>query len=207
MSKSYGTMNRWAPLLTVIALFGCAAEPPGGEPAPAPEVEQEAQTLETPFTAEQIRDEWTPGLTIVFRFVFPDRQEFQRWTVVEADDDRAVIQYLPLDDQGQPIGPAEHAPSRWAELRDHARFPAADARRERGSRETPLGAFEGWLYEVRDPETQTLSRYFFADELPGAPVWMETLSGETVKLTLSQIARQRLPAPPAADPETAPGSA
>ena len=206
MIDSYSVVRRWALLAAMVSVVGCAAEPPGEEAPPAPTKEAAAETLEPPFTAEQIRDEWTPGLTIVFSFVFPDRGEFQRWTVVEADDERAVIQYLPLDDRGQPIGPPEHSPSRWTELRDHALFPAADATRERVSRETVLGTFEGWLYEVRDPEKQTLSRFFFADELPGAPIWMETRSGENAMLTLNQVARQRLPAPPAAGPETAPGS-
>ena len=198
-----GVWKLAAPLL-VITIVGCGAGPAGEQAAPAPAAETE--TLEPPFTAEQIRDEWTPGLTIVFHFLFPDRQEWHRWTVVEADADGAVIQYLPLDDQGQPAGPPEQSPSRWTELRDHALFPAADARRERVSRETPLGTFEGWLYTVHDPQAETMSRYFFADELPGAPVWMETLSGESVILTLYQVARQHLPAPSAAGPETAPGS-
>ena len=193
------TSTRWwlAPMVVVVAL-GCA-----GEPAP-PEPATETRTLEPPFTAEQIRDEWQPGLTIVFHFLFPDRQEWQRWTVVEADAETAVIQYLPLDAQGQPAGPPEHAPSRWVELRDHALFPAADARRERVSRETALGTFEGWLYTVDDSGAETTSSFFFADELPGAPLWMETRSGERPMLTLNQIARQRLPEPPAAGPETTP---
>ena len=190
----------WPALGVLVAVLGCGGEQAGEPVPPAPA----AETLEPPFTAEQIRDEWQPGLTIVFHFLFPDRQEWQRWTVVEADAETAVIQYLRLDGQGQPAGPPEHAPSRWVELRDHALFPAADARRERVSRETALGTFEGWLYTVNDPRAETTSSFFFADELPGAPLWMETRSGEQATLTLNQIARQRLPAPQPAGPETAP---
>jgi hypothetical protein len=40
--------------------------------------------------------------------------------------------------------------------------------------------------------------------LPGAPVWMQTRSGEEVILTVNQVARQHLAGPPAVDPETAP---
>ncbi len=203
MTKSYSVVRRWAVLAAVVAAIGCAAERAVEEAPPVPVAETD--NLAPPFTAEQIRAEWTPGLTIVFSFVFPDRQEWQRWTVVEADDERALIQYLPLDDQGQPTGPPDHSPSRWTELRDHALFPAAGAQRERVSRETILGPLEGWLYEVQDSEAGTMSRFFFADELPGAPIWMETRSGEDVLLTLNQVARQRLPVPPAAGPETAPG--
>ena len=206
MSGSHDVVRKLSVLLLAIAVAGCGAGPAGeqGAPAAGTETETETENLQPPFTAEQIRDEWTPGLTIVFHFLFPDREERHRWTVVEADAEAVLIQYLPLDEQGQPAGPPEHAPSRWTELRDHALFPAVDARRERVSRETALGTFDGWLYTVHDPRAETMSRYFFADELPGAPLWMETRSGEQLLLSLSQIARQRLPGPPEADPETAP---
>lgn len=194
------SVRRWAALAALLPIIACAPEPAAEEPPPAA-----AETLPAPFTAEQIRGEWTPGLTIVFHFNFPDRQEWQRWTVVEADADTAVIEYLPLDARGQPVATPQRAPSRWTELRDHALFPAAEARRERVDRETVLGRFEGWLYTVRDPRAETMSRYFFADELPGAPLWMETRQAQEVLLTLNQIARQRLAGPPAGDPGTAPG--
>ena len=98
----------------------------------------------------------------------------------------------------------QRAPSAWTDLRNHALFAAAEARRERTSRETAFGLLEGWLYEVHDPQAETMTRFFFADDLPGAPVWMETTSGESVMLTVNQIARQNLAGPPADDPETAP---
>lgn len=189
-------------LTALIALVGCAGEPVAEEP-PAPAATA-AETLEVPFTAEQIRDEWRPGLTLVLHFAYPDRQEWQRWTVLTADEEGAEIAYLPLDDQGQPLGSAERAPSRWTELRDHALFPAAESRRERARRETVLGELEGWLYRVHDPERETVTEFFFADELPGAPVWMQTRSGERVLLTVNQIARQQLAAPPPGGPETVP---
>ncbi|MFQ5350875.1 MAG: hypothetical protein ACE5EG_10570, partial [Thermoanaerobaculia bacterium] len=157
------------------------------------------------YTAEQIREEWRPGLTLVLHFSFPDRQEWQRWTVVGSDAEGAQIEYQALDGQGQPIAPPQRAPSRWTDLRDHALFPAVESRRERASRETVLGELEGWLYKVHDPQAETMSEFFFADELPGAPVWMETRRGEQVVLTVNQIARQRLSGPPAGGPETVPG--
>jgi hypothetical protein len=192
----------WTILLALLALAACGTEP--ASEAPGPDPAAVAETLAVPFTAEQIRDEWTPGLTIVFHFNFPDRQQWQRWTVVAADADGAMIEYQDLDAQGQPVAPPQRAPSRWDELRDHALFPAAEARRERVSHETVLGQLEGWLYEVDDPQTETVKKLFFADELPGAPVWMETRRGEEIQLTLNQIARQHLAGPPAGDPRTAP---
>ena len=195
--------RRWVALLALLPIIGCAAEPTSEEP-PAPTAVA-TESLEVPFTVERIRGEWTPGLTLVLHFNFPDRQEWQRWTVVAADANGAEIAYQPLDAQGQPVAPPQRAPSSWTDLRDHALFPAAESRRERASRETTMGELEGWLYTVHDPQAETMTEFFFADELPGAPVWMETRRGEEVILTVNQIARQRLPVPPAGGPETAPG--
>jgi hypothetical protein len=202
MTSRNRTNRRWVALVALIPLLGCAAEPASEEPsAPVP---VEAESLAVPFTAEQIRDEWTPGFTLVLSFNFPDRQEWQRWTVVGADTERAEIEYQQLDDQGQPVAPPQRAPSSWTDLRNHALFAAAESRRERVSRQTVLGELEGWLYTVHDPQAETMTEFFFADELPGAPVWMQTRSGEEVILTVNQVARQHLAGPPAVDPETAP---
>ena len=193
-------------LTALLPALACGTRPAEEAPAaaPAPAEARQADYLEVPFTAEQIRDAWVPGLTLVLHFNHPDRQEWQRWTVVAADEEKAEIEYLPLDSQGQPAAPPQRAPSAWTDLRDHALFAAADAKRERTQRETAFGQLDGWLYEVRDPQAESMTRFFFADDLPGAPVWMETTSGETVMLTVHQIARQHLAGPPAGDPETAP---
>lgn len=202
MTWRHSGSGRWIVLLALMPIVACGAQP-AGETLPA-DATAATESLELPFTAEQIRDEWTPGLTLVLHFNFPDRQEWQRWTVIDADADGAQIEYQALDAQGQPAAPPERAPSRWGELRDHALFPAAQARRERVSRETVLGRLEGWVYKVHDPQAETMTEFFFADDLPGAPVWMETRRNQEVTLTINQIARQHLAAPPAGGPETVP---
>ena len=53
--------------------------------------------------------------------------------------------------------------------------------------------------------TDQKTEYFFADELPGAPVWFESRQGERVLLRVNQIARRHLAGPPADDPGTVPG--
>ena len=190
----------WA-ALGLLAVLGCGGATGGDDPSPAAPA---SEFLEVPYTADQIRDEWRPGFTLVLHFNFPDRQQWQRWTVVDADPEGAEIQYQELDDQGQPVAPPQRSRSSWAELRDHARFPTADARRERVTRATALGELDGWLYQVHEPKQETMTDFFFADELPGAPVWFESSSGGQVILTVHQIARQHLAAPPVAGPETAP---
>lgn len=198
------TIGRLSALaLALAAVLGCAAEPPGHEQAASPPPAA-GDYLPVPFTSEQIREEWRPGLTLVLHFNYPDRQEWQRWTVVAADDDKAEIEYLPLDAQGKPAGPPQRAPSTFTDLRDHALFPAAESSRGRATRETAFGELEGWLYTVHDPQAETTTEYFFADALPGAPVWFESTSAGRVSLTVNQIARQDLAELPAGDPETAP---
>lgn len=57
--------------------------------------------------------------------------------------------------------------------------------------ETPLGELEGWLYTVSDPTTGTVTEFFFADGLPGAPVFVHVLKdGEIVEI-FEQIERVR----------------
>ncbi len=111
---------------------------------------------------------------------------------------------MAVDPQGQPVAEPQRARSSWDELRDHALFPAADAERSRVTRDTHLGTLEGWLYLVRDPAAETVTRFFFSDRHPGAPIWMESRRGEQVLLEVTQIGRRRPGELAEGDPETAP---
>ena len=42
----------------------------------------DAATLEPPFTAEQIRDEWVEGFSVTMRRRTPDQTRIERWVVV-----------------------------------------------------------------------------------------------------------------------------
>lgn len=181
-----------AALLVLVTACGSPApdEPAAAPPAAAP---ASGETLPTPFTAGEIREVWQPGLELVLRFRSPGREEWQRWTVATADADGCEIDYQLLAADGQPLGEPDRKRSSWAELRDHALFPVESARRERYQRETPLGALEGWLYTVGEPEAGTETRMLFADRLPGAPVWMATTAGGEVVLEVVQM--ERRPAP------------
>ena len=119
----------------------------------------------------------------------PDVESLERWTVVEADTDGVVIESVALDAEGNPDGEPSRQPATWTQLRDHASFPAEHAQRSTVTRETELGVLEGWLYEVRDPGSGSVTEFFFASSMPGAPVEMRTtLNGEVVQL-LEQIER------------------
>jgi len=170
-----------------------AEEAGGAMPAPA-----QMEMVPEPFSAEQIRDEWVEGLEVVMRRRTPSDEAYERWRVVAADADGAEIEIVPVDADGEPVGDPQTRRSAWTELRDHARYPAAVAERERATRSTPLGELEGWMYTLRDSKAGTTSELFFADTLPGAPVEMTVRSGEDVLFELEQIKHERPAATPGA---------
>jgi hypothetical protein len=188
-------MRRSAPLILVAIslVFGCGGGDSPVEVAHAPaDLDPDDPTiLKRPFTAEEIRAEWVPGLRILMRRGSPEGSRVERWTVVAADDQGAEIEYATIAEDGSVEGEPTVSRSGWTELRDHAAFPASHSTREWVSRSTALGDFEGWLYQVTDPNTASVSEYFFVPSLPGAPVQMRILEGEETVVELEQTARLR----------------
>jgi len=201
------TLRSFLPALLACLLFGCGAPAPddggAGEPPepsapppadagpPAQAETEDSGFLPTPFTAEQIRDEWIPGLTLVMKTDTAEGGALERWTVVAADAEGAEIEFLQIDAAGHPAGEARVTRSGWVELRDHASFPADWATREAATRDTALGKLDGWLYRVPDEAAGTVTEFFFATSLPGAPVHMAVLKDGQPVMTLAQIERQR----------------
>lgn len=135
----------------------------------------------TPFSAEQIRkslpkNSWiklrneTPGsptTEITFRFT--------RGTKSNAGIETSVT----AEKGGMQGGPQASKPS-WKELQSHASFPETAARIECGRIRTFKGDLDCWLYEIR--EGGTVTKYWFAKELPGPPVLLEeTKDGRLVR--------------------------
>jgi len=182
-------------------VFGCGNTDPqdnetrgAGEPAPvvAAETDPDDPTLiKRPFTAEQIRAEWVPGLRLLMRRSYPEETRIERWTVVAADDAGAKIEYATIAEDGSIEGEPTIAHSTWIELRDHAGFPAADSTREWVTRSTQLGEFEGWLYRVANDGSATTQEFFFVPEMPGAPVQLQVFEGDAMVFELEQTARLR----------------
>lgn len=191
-------MNRL--LLTVLIasllhLAACEGPPPAPPESPPPPAAATADYLPTPYTAEQIREEWIPGFTLEMERATPEQETRERWTVIEADETEVTIAFEQLDEQRQPRGDPRVETASWVELRDHARFPAASgARREKVTRTTALGSFEGWLYTVPDGEHATVSEFFFGSETPGAPLLLvihATGDDGAPSMRLEQVARTR----------------
>ena len=175
----------------------CAAPDPGhhaesGEPARTTDASldpDDPSILRRPFTAEQIREAWAPGLVIDVHRYGPEGDAHERWTVVSADAEGADIEYAALDGSGEPTGKADVQRALWVELRDHATFPAASSTVEDTTLDTSLGTLEGWLYTTRDEEAGTVTELFFARDLPGAPVEVTMKRGEEVVMEMAQISR------------------
>ena len=98
--------------------------------------------------------------------------------LTEWSEDGMTFTDQPLGEGGAPQGEVTRGKATWSELRDHALFPAATARRERAERDTALGKLAGWLYTVPCGEG-CASEFFFADATPGSPVdYSQTRDGQ-----------------------------
>lgn len=185
-----------------VALWGCDSAPapevadtpasPPAEVAAAPEI------LPHPFTAEQIRDEWQQGFSLVLQTETPAGQTRERWTVLTADEEGAEIEFVPIDAEGNTAGDPRTSRSSWEQLRDHAAFPADVSSREEIVLDTALGQLEGWIYRTRSEEAGTESEFFFASSLPGAPVQMRVMKEGQTMLEMAQLERRK----PDPDPTT-----
>lgn len=186
-----------ATVLVMGAIFALACGV-GSEPEAAVETEGAPKEvdplpvlLDRPFTAEQIRDEWIVGFKLRVRRWTPTAEIFETWTVVGADPDGVEIESKAMGEDGEALGESTIQRSTWVELRDHASFPADRGTRESLRRETPLGELQGWLYTVGDPGGEVMTEFFFADALPGAPVFVHVFkSGEVVEI-FEQVERLR----------------
>ena len=185
---------RWLFALAPIALFWACGSPPEEEVSETPSTEESPATpeiLPQPFTAEEIRDEWIEGFQLHMSRRSNDSEERERWTVVGWDEEGAEIEYVSLDEEGQATGEPRVERTTWVDLRDHASFPAANATQETATRDTALGTLEGWVYTVTDPNQGTVTEFFFAQELPGAPVEFRMLADEEVVMEMLQVERFR----------------
>lgn len=184
--------------IALLVLAGCGpapgpeavAEPP---PVATPEAVEppldadDPTILRRPFTAEEIRDEWVEGFTLKISQRTAGAEQLQRWRVVAADAEGVDIEYATLDPMGNVVDQPAVNRATWIELRDHASFKADRATRE----DTTSGELEGWLYRVRDDDAGTVTEYFFARPLPGAPVWMRVTKDGQPVMEMRQLERHR----------------
>ena len=188
-------MRRTSPRLVVALLLlvaglvapGCA----GPEPAPA-EAPDDSQFAKRPFTAEQIRDNMPVGSWTLYSIVQAGQPAVQRLTTVSSADADSVVMTVELKDPaGQLLGAPQEDAARWDELMRHASFPVTDTTIRDVDLETPAGRFACWRYEVIGEEegVPVRSLFYFAKELPGAPVRYEMFRGEQSVYSMTLVDR------------------
>lgn len=174
----------------LVALLGagctCTPEPPA---VTTPD------TLPTPFSAEQIREAFRPGLSLVMESSTAAGPVRERWDVLSSDAHGMTLRTtLPADGETPEVAERRHA---WTVLRDHAAFPAATATRSRATLRSPLARapLEGWRYDIPG-EGDVRTVFLFADAFPGPPLRVETFRDGEVLATMAQVARTGTEAEP-----------
>jgi len=178
------------PRFVTAALFGallslsthCASPPLDPE---------DPNLLARPFTPQQIASALTVGTVMDIEEGTPMGKQTVRWKVTEADDAECVITFTVLDGRGQPTAARHQQRFGWAELRNHASYPAASSTVQDDRRLTPLGVLEGRLYTITDAEKGLVTRAFFAPAYPGPPLWMEVKNGAATVATMQVLAKRQ----------------
>lgn len=134
----------------------------------------------TPFSAAQIRDGFVPGRIVRSLVVMGSEEPTVRVRRhVRAEPDVGVYEFWTEGPDGEVMGEKEEGPSSWLELQGHASMPIDATTVEPVTIDVPMGQFEGLLYTRVDGET--VDRFWFASDRPGAPVRMEeTVGGKLV---------------------------
>ena len=145
----------------------------------------EVDRAPTPFTAEEIRAGCPEGRTTRLR-VDVGEQAFVRISrYVECDEAGAVIERTRVALDGSPLGQPEAERETWGELQAHASFPADRTTIEDERIETAIGVLDCLRYTVRDGTTEQV--FWFAKDLPGAPIRFLTRTDGQVVMTVSVV--------------------
>ncbi len=143
---------------------------PEATPAPAESPSEAEATAPTPYTADQIRDASKAGREWQYRVVKGDETVWSIMTMTAVDAEGATIRSIVRGAEGQEVGEPKESRATWEELRLHASFPASATTIADDTANAPGGPYDCKRYAVeRDGGTAT---FWFANDLPGAPVKM-----------------------------------
>ncbi len=176
-------------LVSMVALLSaCAANPPPADPAskPAADAPKAApvaaapapEMAPAPFTSVQIRDASPTGRRVVFKVEESDKPAVRRVIeFVKSDAAGTDTHSSTIDSSGKVLDSSDNH-STWDELRSHGEFPKGRVEIYHRTVSIPLGTLECTVYKVTgegaDPEVTT---FYFADSLPGPPVFYYTEKG------------------------------
>lgn len=191
--------TRWIAAAALIALAGCGPKPPPDAPvtenlpeatddgaAAQPEATPELAT--PPFTAEQIRDATKVGRT--YRFVMHQGEQDLNVTVrfTEVTPEGATIERSVVDAGGNTLDQGKEQTT-WAQLVDHAAFPANATEITETAVEVPAGKFDALLYTITTEQegNRVVSHMYFAKSLPGAPVKAAVTVGDQPMFSMELV--------------------
>ncbi len=114
-----------------------------------------------PFTAEQIHDATKNGRTYRYKIEIPNKPTKEH-----------VITFRNVDDSGAEVHSGGDQVKRlgWLTLQQHAEFPKDKVTTHEEKLKTPAGKFRCVVYTVKSDDDEVWT-YYFAKELPGAPVF------------------------------------
>lgn len=169
----------------VVFTAACGAKKPPKPPEPEPEFSEEETKPEAPeekafepypppFSAEEIREATKTGRTYRFKVEAGDKPPKER-----------VITFTKVDETGAEIFAGGEQPKRigWSTMQKHAEFPKDRVKTREEVIKIPAGKFDCMVYEVEGDDGD-VSTYYFARNLPGAPVlYFTERDGVRVKTT------------------------
>jgi len=160
------------------------AEPAEPLPEGPPETEPH---LDSPFSWEQIRDATVVGRRYTWRVQAGGQTTGIRALEFEAvDPEGAVLQSVAVGLDGE-VGQANtERMVTWAELESHAHFSVERTAVSEAWVEVPAGAFDALVYTVSE-ESGGTTTFWFARDLPGAPVLVETAAGEQASTRMELV--------------------
>ncbi len=167
-----------APVLA-LSLFLAAAACGPSEKAPATPQAGEA-TASTPYTADEIRESSRTGRRYEWNVEVPGKpREVRVLTFIRVNKGGAEVENVTLDATGHMVGEPVRGSATWQELRDHAAFPASRVAVTEESITVPAGTYPCKLYTVT--EGAKVSRFWFANTMPGPPVKLAITEGGAAK--------------------------
>jgi peptide deformylase len=159
------------------------AEHADGPPAGPPPTEHP----DSPFSAEQIRDATLPGRRYTWRVQADSQTTAIRALEFEAvDPEGAVLHSVEVDLDGEISQANTERVTTWSELESHAHFPVEHTAVSEAWVDVPAGAFDALVYTVSD-EAGGATTFWFARDLPGAPVRVETAGVEEAVTSMELV--------------------
>jgi len=146
-------------------------------------------TAPTPFTAEEIRAGCPTGRAIRVRVVAAGQTSYDRVSrFLDCDESGATLERSQLSVEGDLLGEPETGRVSWRDLQAHASFPVADTTIERERISTAIGEKDCLRYTVR--EGATVDVFWFATDLPGMPIRIQSRAGGQVVATVSVVSNR-----------------